>query len=204
MINLEKCILNAWLHKSKLGDTVLELEGMSSPKIRHLLNNLCSEAKTYLEVGCWKGSTLISAAYGNKLPIYAVDNFSEFNNGTVAETLYKNITRILPNREINLFNSDFRKVPSLSNKPTNIDLYFYDGEHSDRSQYDAIACMSGLLANEFILVIDDWNYPDARTGTMRAINDLKYKIHDNYTLPAKFNGDIDNWWNGVWIARITK
>lgn len=40
---------------------------MSSPKVRHLLNNLCSLPSTsYLEIGTWKGSTWISALFQNQ------------------------------------------------------------------------------------------------------------------------------------------
>ena len=50
---------------SKLPVEVLDLPGMSSYKVRHFLNNLCARFinTSYMEVGCYKGSTLISAGY---------------------------------------------------------------------------------------------------------------------------------------------
>lgn len=52
---------------SKLYQGILNIEGMSGSKIRHFLNNVCSfKGVNYLEIGCWKGSTLVSAAYNNE------------------------------------------------------------------------------------------------------------------------------------------
>ena len=73
---------NALNHKSNLDEDVLSINGMSSPKVRHLINNICSISgiSHYLEVGTWRGSTLISAISNNKNIKMAlgVDNFSQF------------------------------------------------------------------------------------------------------------------------------
>lgn len=52
---------------------VLEMDGMSTASGRHLLNNLCSALNTrYLEVGVWRGSSLVSAIAGNEYNVAAV------------------------------------------------------------------------------------------------------------------------------------
>ena len=52
---------------------VLKLDGMSTASGRHLLNNICSALNTrYLEVGVWRGSTLVSAVAGNEYNVAAV------------------------------------------------------------------------------------------------------------------------------------
>jgi len=206
MINIEKAIVDAYLEHSILDSRILNIEGMSSPKVRHLLNNIVRGSKNYLEVGSWKGSTLISAVYGNAGDIYAMDNFSEFGEqDDILRALNHNINDFLPNRTINFVNADFHKILSIPDfNPSNIEVYFYDGNHEEQSQYDALVCVESVLADEFILIIDDWNHPPAQTGTMRAIRDLSFTIHENYALPAKFNGDLEGWWNGLWIARISK
>ena len=48
-------------NESKLIPEILNLEGMSSSKNRHFLYNLINSDDWYLEIGCWKGSTLVSA-----------------------------------------------------------------------------------------------------------------------------------------------
>src|SRR5262245_31638023 len=65
---------------SRLAPSVLTLEGMSSPKVRHLLNRLCDRpGARYLEVGVLSGSTLVSALSGNPFArAFGVENWSEF------------------------------------------------------------------------------------------------------------------------------
>ena len=63
---VEYSISNAERGISSLASEILKLEGMSSPKVRHLLNNLCAlPGARYLEIGSYKGSTWISALYNN-------------------------------------------------------------------------------------------------------------------------------------------
>ena len=58
------------------------LNGFTGRSFRHLLNSLCKMQNcTYLEVGTFCGSSLVSALYGNHGKIkkaYAIDNWSEF------------------------------------------------------------------------------------------------------------------------------
>ena len=80
--HVKKSIYDAKRGISKLNSSVLEIDGMSSDKVRHLLNNLCSRKDTrYLEIGTWKGSTWISALYRNENVVTkatAIDNWTEY------------------------------------------------------------------------------------------------------------------------------
>ena len=52
---------------SKITEREKELYGLSSRRLRDLLNILCSKDDTkYLELGVYRGATLISAVFGNK------------------------------------------------------------------------------------------------------------------------------------------
>ena len=81
MINLTKEFVGACLkaaddEHSKITHREIELFGLSSSRLKHLLNNLCSKDGTsYLELGVYRGSTILSAAYGNKGTFTGVDNF---------------------------------------------------------------------------------------------------------------------------------
>src|SRR5687768_10557526 len=75
-MNLTKAIDRANSFKSNLTvQDINHLDGLSAPKVWHLLNNLVAQSKSYLEVGCFKGSTLSAALRGNNVDAYAVDNF---------------------------------------------------------------------------------------------------------------------------------
>ncbi len=113
----------AYQGSSSLTQQILNIDGMSSPKVRHFLNNLCSLPGTsYLEIG-WKGSTWISALYGNKATIQQAD---------------------------------------------------------------------------------DWNFGSVPIGTRAAFEKLNYKVLYEIVLPANHNGDTANWWNGLYVAVISK
>ena len=63
--------------KLKLIERERELFGLSSTRLRALLNNLCTPKGTnYLEIGVYRGATLISAVYGNPTcKAIGIDNF---------------------------------------------------------------------------------------------------------------------------------
>ena len=71
------CLKMSDSEKSKLTDSERELYGQSSIKLKTFLNNVCSKDNTrYLELGVYRGSTIISAMYGNKtLQAVGVENF---------------------------------------------------------------------------------------------------------------------------------
>jgi hypothetical protein len=51
--------------------------GLTSNRVRHLLNNLCQiDDAVYMEVGVYTGSTFFAALQGNVIKAYAVDHFN--------------------------------------------------------------------------------------------------------------------------------
>ena len=198
--HLDTSILGALEEKSKLPITMTDyslmhpspieinerLLGFSGICFRHLMNNLCSynSGVNYLEVGVFKGSTLISSVYGNEgvlNEVHAIDNFSEFVSDDLVEhpknKLYENLDRFLPKRhhdkikfyEADCFQFDLSKLPK-------IDIYFYDGEHSAESQYKAFKYYEPVFADIFIAVVDDWEQGGVRRGTRKAFEEIGYDV----------------------------
>ena len=192
------------LTKSRLSDAVLSLDGMSSPKVRHLLNNLCRRPGTrYLEVGVWAGSTLISALYGNESTVVAadaIDNFSQF--GGPREAFEKNTREFLGEGRFRLHVNGYREVAPTLQPPVNV--YFYDGEHSAENQRDGLLHFWPCLADEFVFVVDDWNWPCVQQGTYEGIAKSGGRLVKFWELPAAFNGDREQWWNGLFVGVIQK
>ena len=149
-MNITKCISDAEAHKSKLTEEYIStLEGLSSPKVWHLLNNLCSQSDSYLEVGCFKGSTLLAAIYKNPVYAVAIDNF--IMSPTTRQQFFDNTKDAqIEFHECDSFKFDVKKIE----KP--ISLYFYDGDHSAVAQYKAVTHFADALADEFILDRDNY------------------------------------------------
>lgn len=188
---------------SKLPVEILDLPGMSSYKVRHFLNNLCARfpEENYMEVGCYKGSTLISAGYQNRVNLIGVDNWSEFDGPE--QEFQRNIQQWLPTNNLSFFNQNAFSI-DIDKIKEKIGIYFYDGSHDVESQAQAFLFFDRIFEPVFIAIVDDWNMDSAKIGTMRAFEILKYDILGKWELPAKFNGDTENWWNGLFIAVVRK
>lgn len=191
---------------SQLDNSILSIQGMSSRKVRHLLNNICTlNNSRYLEIGVWKGSTFISALYKNLKTIsyaIAIDNWSEFS-GPKKEFI-KNVERLIPYENYKFIEADCFKINLSQTFRDKINIYFYDGNHSVESQKKAFTYFNSILADEFIAIVDDYNDSSVIKGTQLAFRELNYKIRFESILPAKFNGDKENWWDGLYIAVISK
>jgi len=195
--------------KSRLPESTLAVQGTTSPRVRHLLNNLCSAPDVrYLEVGCWLGALFISAQAGNDVQhSLAVDDFSEFNQyGTARESFIANCKTHL-GREPRLIDGDansldFEEISMVRNGPFNV--YLYDAAHDYQSQFNAIVRVWPALADRFILLVDDANLPGVLDATREALKQCGAVIRRHWLLPAKFNGDTERWWNGLAVAVIDK
>jgi hypothetical protein len=199
---IESALKKAVKEKSKLTKDILAIEGMSSPKIRHFLNNLVAKGDRYLEIGTWKGSTLISALYQNKPDFHcAIDDWSIFEGGK--EAFLKNTKKFLKGG-VNFLEGDCFTINQKAQGLNDINIYFYDGGHKEEEQYKAISQYLKALAQDFILIVDDYNWPEVRKGTQDAIFDLNIRINHQWFLPSRGNGDVLNWWNGLYVASCSK
>ncbi len=204
--HVEKSLDQAYNASSKLTAQALDIQGMSSAKVRHFLNNLCSLPNThYLEIGVWHGSTWISALLGNEATIssaVAIDNWSQFaENGT---EFLSNCHRFLPNFPFKFYSADCFSLNANSTCKSPVSIYFFDGEHSELAHELAFTHYNSVLDDLFIAVIDDWNYPPVQIGTENAFKKLNYTILYEKHLPSTCLGDLDNWWNGLYVAVISK
>lgn len=177
------------------------LQGLSSPRVRHLLNNLAAQADSYLEVGCYLGGTLKAAMYKNDIYAAAIDNFSM--SPATKEQFYKNIEGLpVDFFECDSFSFDIKKLK----KP--ISLYFFDGCHSVEAQYKAISHFLPALSDDAIIVIDDWDMNKVRVGTNTALIDLKIKPIEKYELKGASGQSEEKrhltWWGGLAIFKILK
>ncbi len=202
---IQLSVANAENGISKLTPEVLAIEGMSSSKIRHCLNNLCSYPETsYLEIGCWKGSTFISALYKNEIFLHSafgIDNWSEFGN--VKDEFVSNTKTYLSDVLNDLITIDcFDFDPQSLPMPVNI--FTYDGEHTVENQANAFKRYNEILTDTFIAIVDDWNWNMIREGAFKAFDDLNYTVLYEIALPSQEINDKVNWWNGYYIAVVRK
>jgi hypothetical protein len=200
-MDIQKCIDNSLKEKSKLNGNILSIDGMSSRFNRHLLNNIGAEFESfnYLEVGVHKGSTYISSLYENNIiNAWGIDDWSQFGDQSVI--FLDNCRKFnVPTKFIglNCFNID-------SNAIRNIDFYFYDGNHYAYETKRGLIHFYNSFSDEFLYVIDDYDWAEIQEGTREAINSCNFKIrYENYLKSGVMNNS-DGWWNGLGIFILQK
>lgn len=183
-----------------------ELRGMSSPKVRHFFNNLCSFPDTrYLEIGSFCGSTLLSASYDNGGTFVAIDNHTWKTAGdfNARQTLSDNRQKHAEHCKTIFIEGDCWKIDQ-SQFPCQFNVYFFDGDHQPASQCKALTDYMGAVDDPFIFIVDDWrdNGPDkesgARQGTYKGIKGCNLEIVYEIEAP------IHEYWNGLGIFVLRK
>jgi len=194
------------------GPAFLDLEGMSGRRYRLFINALIRLIPNprYLEVGVWAGSTLCSAIAGNKVQAVAIDNWSQF--GGPRELFLENLKRFRAGSEVTVLERDFRSLRFADYGRFNV--YLYDGPHSAADQHDGIALALPALDSEFVLIVDDWNWAEVRTGTHSAIDRLELEVvfaievrttaDDTHPPNCGFEAKTTDWHNGYFIAVLRK
>ncbi len=209
--HVKTSIARAEMGLSKLTPEALQVPGMSSPKVRHLLNNLCSLPGTsYLEIGCWKGSTLVAALTGNPMHAFAFDNWSEFllEGESPRKDFFQNVAPFLQSGSLKFFEADCFAIDrpaqffAHEKLQSPINIYFYDGSHLLSNQKKAFTFFNAVFDDCFIAIVDDWNWDYVQQGTKEAFDELGYRILFEQSFLTTHNGDSDTWWNGLYIAVI--
>jgi len=201
-------------------DPCPDIVGMASAKKLHLLNRAVSflpssAPECYLEVGTYQGKSLVAAMLGNPgRHGVACDNFSLFDDPTKPQnkaTLQRHLARYGLSEQVRFFDCDFRELLAswLERGLPPVGVYFYDGAHDELSQYLGIRLAEGVLAEEAIVVVDDWRLAEdsqsfAEAGTRRALAESPHQWKVEHVLPARYNGDIDQWWNGLAVLSFRR
>lgn len=198
---------------TKLPPEILAMPGMSGRKYRCFINNLveCLPNPKYLEIGSWAGSTLCSAIFGNNVDAVAIDNWSQF--GGPSSKFFTNLAAFKGAARVSFFERDFRQVAYAELRGTfgPFGVYLFDGPHEYQDQYDGIVCAQSMVEPCYVQIVDDWNLPAVRNGTMKAINDLGLRINfmaeirtsvNDAHAPEPFSEKSD-WHNGYFIGVLS-
>ncbi|MGA9246494.1 MAG: class I SAM-dependent methyltransferase, partial [Silvibacterium sp.] len=195
---------------NELSSNILNLRGMSGRKYRRFINRLVNATPdaAYLEIGSWTGSTTCAAIAGNSCRVVCIDNWTLFD-GPKTE-FEKNITSVLnPRTRFRSIESDFRLIDYRDLGTFNI--YLFDGPHEYQDQYDGVMIVQPALAEVYVLIVDDWNWPSVRRGTLAALEalgtDVLYSIEIRTTQtdcrPMQSSQKTD-WHNGYFLAACKK
>lgn len=190
---------------SKLTEEILNMEGMSGKKTRHLYNNLCSiPGINYLEIGTWKGSSFISAMYQNNLNSIVIDNWSEFGSGSIKSEFLNNFNEHCKDAKLNLIEKDCFQITNkdIYEVFENIDIYLYDGAHDFESQKKAITYYKDYFSKYVVIIVDDFrddtpSNAEVSQGTYAGLEESGLIVHEKVIVFSKQDvGGSEGYWNG--------
>jgi hypothetical protein len=196
--------------QTEVSDNTLRIQGMSGRYYRMFINNLVRlvHKPRYLEIGCYTGSTACAAMDRNIMSILCIDNWAEFEGPPIREHFLNHIKGVQTElTDFQFIESDFRKVDVSKIGPFNI--YLYDGPHAEQDQYDGLALYNSCLDDDFIFMVDDWNWPYVRSGTFKAIRDAGFQI--DYCIEVRTTQDGTHaelhggdWHNGYFLSKLSR
>ena len=190
--------------------------GLSSPRVRHLLNNLCShEDAVYLEMGTYMGSTFFAAMMGNDIPCFGVDDFSDpeckpmFDNiawtecGNSFEEFKVNFEKY-ENGKTTFIGSPVSELTSDDFEGHKPNVVFYDADHDYVQQLNNLNHIVPFLADKFILVIDDANFEGVIDSAIQFIKDNNFDVWFERKILSSIPENPNHWWNGVYVMVLEK
>lgn len=191
-------------------DPCFLVRGMTAPKNQTMMRLAFSclpESECYLEIGVFEGKMLISILLsGIRRKVYACDNFCEFTPDKTgsAQQLEHNLRGYGVADRVRFYNADFRDIMDRAHVPEPVGLYYYDAMHTAEMQYEGIRLAEPLLADEALVVVDDYDWPEAQEGTRRAISESAHSWETLYELHSQGESNLAMWWNGIGVFRFER
>jgi hypothetical protein len=191
---------------------LVEVDGLSSPQVCNFLNRLVSRLEgdaCYLEVGTFRGLTLLSAAVDNDgRRCIGCDKFRLYGRYTgwgllAKRALTRNIARYRHRTaEITFHHATSRELFAESRVQGPVGVYFYDGDHSFDGTRHGIVSAAPLLDTRAVVIVDDWNDPVIRGATYVGLRDAELEVLWERELAG--DHDENSWWNGLGVFFVQK
>lgn len=187
------------------------IPGLTSSRVKTLLNSLAKFTGSYLEVGSYLGATACAVLQNNSLNAYFVDNWVQEIQpqrddiklpASSKEQFIKNVDQFKGNSQVTLFDCDLFEVP-VHMMNNSIQLFFYDGPHDEKTTAEAVQYYWSCLQKEAIIVFDDANWEGVVAGANKGIEAMNGTIvYKKLMLNSEENPN--EWWNGLYVVVVRK
>jgi predicted O-methyltransferase YrrM len=182
---------------SRFERILADVPGLASANNLALLNVAarCREAgETYVEVGTFHGTSLISAMVDNDGEFVAIDDWSmaDGSRGQLEENLSRYGLRAA------IVEGDAFET-LRTGVPEPVGAYYYDAGHAYEKQLDGLRLVEPYLASPALLVVDDSDWE----AVVRALDDYlaqQPRATEIFRARGKRHGHPE-WWEGVRVLR---
>ena len=199
-------------HESYFDENKQFIAGLTSNKIKHFLNNLCSyNDSIYLELGVYTGATFYAATENNPIRAMAVDNWCNTDIKPMREEVFfptikdprKDFLSKFKDPRWTFVEKDIRTLTprDICDKPN---IIFYDAGHEYWEQYENLDAVINLFADKFILILDDANFNGVVTSMEEIIKKHDLKLIWQRKILTTIPEDDRDWWNGLQILVLEK
>ena len=191
--------------------------GLTSPRVRHFLNNICSqEGAVYLEIGVFAGSTFCAAIENNDMvAAYANDTWQEpelqperedLNIDVVGDmdTFISNVEKVSENLDfdISVLKGECEGL-NKDNFQHKVNIIFYDGDNDPTVMWRFFNTIDAYTDDVFTLIIDDANSELNVKTTTEFVNQTGWNVL--YERELLNNQEDENmWWNGLYVLVLSK
>ncbi len=154
--------------------TVKKMSTIAVGYLIYKLTQIMPEGGCYLNIGTWKGYTLLAGMLNEERESIGVDSFEQFQ--FPKEEFYHVYEQF--KHEKSAFHEmkyqDYFK--NIHKQP--ISFYFYDGMHDYEYQYESLELAHPHLLKHSFILVDDTNVIDPRKATL----DFLVKHHTEYEI----------------------
>lgn len=198
--HVDDSIARALRGEAYFDPTVLDVLGFATATMRRMFSNLCHlKGLTYLEVGTYAGATFCAAFNNNPISAIGIDNFCQtWNPGRdIKAEFMANRDRFAPSSPF--IEGDCFNPTILTSIGTGIDIFYFDGDHTREAQARALPHFINALADTFLFIVDDYNWPDVQSGTEDGLNAIadKVSVIRDWYLTGDVRQDDPVWHNGI-------
>jgi predicted O-methyltransferase YrrM len=177
-----------------------EVEGLATPNTLALINHAVSllpHGESYVEVGTFRGASLIAALTGNRdKDAVALDSFA-MRNGT-PEQLERNLERFgLAGVPTVIVGDAFELVRGGALEGRRVGVWYYDAAHDYESQLDGLRIAEPHLAPGALLIVDDSDWPRV-AGAIDDYLGMQPRARRILDLQGEDHGR-PQWWSGMQV-----
>jgi predicted O-methyltransferase YrrM len=163
----------------------------------NLAASLLEAGESYVEVGSFKGLSLIAAMLGNEGDFVGIDDFS-LRDGSRA-LLEANLRRYGLAGHTILEGDAFELLRRRALGDRRVGVYYYDAAHDYRSQVRGLRLIEPHLTTGALLIVDDTDWPQVARA-MRDYLAREPRAEVLVSLDGRGRGQ-PWWWEGVTVLR---
>ncbi len=185
-------------------DVMTHVQGMSTPSNMHLLNlavQCLAPGECYLEVGTWRGRTLIGALLGNDAYGVAIDDDSmndhDEDRRSSQDVWRENVARFEMVEQTEYIDGSVPSVFETLTLPKAVGVYLFDGDkETEEAAFAGLIGVIPFLADEALIFVDDANVLEIRQAVHKFELSHPTQLLKFMDIPTPGNC-WPAFWNGV-------